>query len=429
MTDIHIMRVDSTEIGYGRMGVMVDRGFRALGYDVSNEIDSEPGGTVLHCSTPAHLLRYRQGQRLILNSMWESATLPESFRESLHLFDLIVVPSQQNVELFGQWHDNVQMVPLGIDPLLWKPTERTIDPHQFRFLIGGSGPRKGPDLAYQAFRNAFPDGSWDGPEPWLVIKSPRHSPFQGERITQINGRLPGEEEVRLYETSHCYLQPSRGEGFGLQPLQAIAQGLPTILTDAHGHASFAHLGIPISATLTPTIPGSFMFGDAGDWWEPSLEELTEQMRWVYDNYTAACATAMVNARIAHREFTWDETVRKMVEVIGPLKPYEGSGEWMTPEIKLYQIVLNRRHGADIAGKSYSWEAFTPYHVPADIKRILFDGGYLDPSCIHGDAGLLPEQVQEAGLLSGAESFCGTCHQRLGSQPTRADLLEIEYNLA
>ncbi len=422
---LHLMRVDAAQIGYGRMGVNVEKSLRALGYEVSTSQDDPPAGTVLHCSTPAHLLRYRAGQRLVLNTMWETTHLPEAMREILHLFDTILVPSVQNLELFGEFHPDVHYVPLGIDPERWKPTLRTPPTHRFEFLIGGSGVRKGPDLAYKAFRAAFPEGSWDGPTPWLTFKSPNPSPFFGQNISQVNGKIPAEDEIALYERAHCYLQPSRGEGFGLQPLQAIAQGLPTILTAAHGHASFAEYGIPIDSQLVPTIPGSFMFGEAGDWWEPDVDQLAEKMRWVYDNYNIASTMAWSSAQVVHETFTWDNTARAMMTAIGPLSDYTGPGDWVTPEIKLYRIVLNRHHAAEVAGAAYRWEPFTDYWVSSDLKRILFEGGFLDPSCVFGDSGLLKEQVEASGLLSGAESFCGTCNQRLGTQPTRADVLYAE----
>ena len=424
---LQLMRVDSKQIGYGRMGVYLDQEIRKLGYRVSNSLDDEPAGTVLHASTPSHLLRYYEGQRLVLLSMWEASTLPEAFREAIHLFDLLIVPSMQNLELFSQHHPNVAYVPLGIDPEIWKPTHRTAPGQRFEFLIGGTGARKGPDLAYKAFRMAFPNGSWgDGPEPWLTFKSPKANPFHGERISQINGRLSGEDEIALYARAHCYLQPSRGEGFGLQPLQAIAQASPTILTDAHGHASFAQYGIPISAKLAPTVPGSFFFGEAGDWWEPDVDELADRMRQVYDNYPEACGNAWESAEVVSREFTWEQTAKKVMRLLDPLPPYIGSGRLLRPEMKLFRVVLNRPHAADIAGHSYRWEAFQEAYVPADVKRILFDGGYLDPSCIEGDAGLTKAEVEAAGYVSGAESYCGTCSQRLGTQPTRADDLESEW---
>lgn len=428
--DLQLLRVPTMSIGYGRMGMMVDEAIRRLGVTVSNDIEGDPAGTVLLCSTPAHLRKYRKGQRLTVLTMWESMNLPEAFRESLHLFDTVIVPSEQNVELFSAYHDNVHYVPLGIDPQVWKPTPRKPFERRFVFLVGGSGPRKGVDLAYKAFRAAFPDGSWgDGPEPWLYIKSPRTNPFHGERIMQINGKLSDEDEVALYADAHCYLQPSRGEGFGLQPLQALAQGCPTILTAAHGHMAFARYGLGVSATATNTIPGSFMYGEAGQWWEPSLDELTAQMRHVYDQYELERNIAWTNAAYIGQSLTWDRCAEGILGALPLLAPYVGDGSWLVPEQKLYRVVLNRHHAADIAGSSYRWEPFTDYYVPADIKRILFDGGFLDPSCVIHDPGLTPAEIASAELPSGADSFCGTCHQRLGSQPTRADIIEQELNHA
>lgn len=424
MSDLQLLRVPSMEIGYGRMGLMVEAELRRLGVSLSTDVEDDPAGTMLLCSTPAHLLRYREGQRLTILTMWEASNLPEPFRESLHLFDLVLVPSIQNVELFQPFHPDVRFVPLGIDPSVWFPTPRQQPKGKFTFLIGGSGPRKGLDVAYRAFQIAFPDGSWgDGPEPWLMMKSPRHTPFAGPRIMQINGRLPALDEVALYASAHCYLQPSRGEGFGLQPLQAIAQGCPTILTDAHGHASFAPLGIGIPATLVDTKPGAFMYGEAGQWWEPNLDAMVEAMREVYENYERVTTDAWANAAVAQREFTWARTAERLMHEIGDLPAYSGSGQWLIPKTKKYRIILLKHHAADIAGHSYRWEPHVEYWVTADIKRILFDAGLLHPDCIFGDEGLTDEQIAEQEKQSGREAFCPTCHQQLNSRPSKADLIE------
>jgi len=414
------------ELGYGRMGTEIVNSMRRLGVDFRTD-QNEATGTHLHLSVPAHLLGWYDSQRLICMSMFESMHVPEAFRETIHHFDTFIVPSEQNRELFSQYHDDVRVVSLGVDPQVWKPTPRKPPTHRFEFLIGGSGLRKGGDVAYRAFNRAFPDGSWgDGPEPWLIMKSPRPNDFFGQRVMQINGRLPAEDEVALYENAHCYLQPSRGEGFGLQPLQAIVQGCPTILTDAHGHKAFSHLGIPLDSTLTDTPRGSFMLGDAGQWWEPDEDQLAERMRDVYENYDWHVHRAQHNAVNALQRFTWDNTARQVLDILGDLPSYSGHGRWVTPTIKKYRMRLNRSHTAQIAGHTYAWEAFTDYLVPADVKRIMFEAGFLDPECIaEEDPGLTDEQVERAGLLSGTESFCGTCHQMIGSGIQRADLLLAE----
>ena len=185
-------------------------------------------------------------------------------------------------------------VPLGVDTERWVYVPRTMPTTRFNFLIGGRGQRKGTDLAYKAFRKCFPNNSWpeDMPVPYLILKSPRPEDHYGDRIENVGGYLDGPDERDLYASAHCYLAPSRGEGFGLQPLQAMAQGLPTILTAADGHEAFAKYGMGLSSKLEKA--GYFIYGD-GEWWEPDFDELCDTMLWTYYNYAEAVEMAKTNA--------------------------------------------------------------------------------------------------------------------------------------
>ena len=210
-------------------------------------------GHVAWISTPGHYRGHWQGQTTSLLSMWESNLLPEPFRESLDVFDTVVVPSEQNQELFSRYHPNVKYVPLGIDPAQWFPVPRpTLEDEHFTFFISGGGHRKGSELVIDAFRKVFDSRVPDGPAPRLFVHSAKASEFpMDERIHLITGKLTDEEERALYAMAHVYVQPSRGEGFGLRPLQAMAQGCPTIATNAHGHAAYGdldHLPARLDAT-------------------------------------------------------------------------------------------------------------------------------------------------------------------------------------
>jgi glycosyltransferase involved in cell wall biosynthesis len=441
MTLLHV--VGGAHIGYGRMGVYLAKEMREKGITVYDSIADAPETRVLSAevlekygnrdpgitnviawaSVPTHARGWWEGQVPIILTMWETTHLPEQFRENIHEFDTVIVPSQQNKELFSRFHKNVKYIPLGIDPVRWAYRERQEASTRFNFLIAGTGERKGTDLAVKAFRAAFPEGSWpeDYPVPYLVMKGLKPEDFYGDRIERISGRLSGEEEANLYATAHCYLQPSRGEGFGLQPLQAIAQGIPTILTDAHGQAGFASLGMGLSSTLVKA--GYFIYGAAGEWWEPDFDELVDTMRWVYYNYEDATRRAYWASSIARRDWTWERSAEKFVEAIGPerMGPYEGIKRWHIPQTKLFKVVTNCDTTSDIGGNIYVFEKGVEQYQPADVKRILFESGKLDPSCMTGDdTGLLPEQVAKVHIHTVLASFCPTCHQKLGSGYTMAD---------
>ena len=440
LTLLHV--VGGGHIGYGRMGIYIAKELRKSGVTVYDSIGDAPGqptlagqalevwgertpgmtNVVAWASVPTHARGWWQGQVPIILTMWEATVLPEAFRENLHEFDTVIVPSMQNVELFSKFHPNVKYLPLGVDPEKWHYVERRAPLTRFNFLISGSGPRKGTDLAVKAFRLAFPEGSWGmGPTPYLQMKQHKPEDFYGKRIELISGRLTGEDERDLYANAHVYVQPSRGEGFGLQPLQAMAQGLPTILTDAHGHAAFAHYGRGLSTTMSQS--AYFIYGDAGDWWEPDLDELVDTMRWMYDHYDEEAERARVNSPLVIEEFNWAKTANGFADLIGRdrLGPYMGNHEWYTPEVRLFPVVTRVPHQADIGGLIYIFEEGVEQYVPADVKRILFDGGKLDPVCLTGeDTGLSKAQLLKLPTYSDIHAYCPTCYQKLGSGVTKKD---------
>lgn len=464
---ITLLYVPSRAMGYGRAGCDLAQDLAEQGVTVYDDLgtppedftlnegdkkvaqgrlaSASPTAAVCWVSVPTHARWWWKGQHASVLTMWEASFLPEAFRDTLHEFDQIIVPSEHNVELFSRYHDNVSYLPLGVRAEQWNYVPRQAPESVFRFLHAGSGSRKGPDVAYKAFRTIF-QGMWDsnhqwtgtGPEPWLVMKNPKGEEWYGNNIEMVSGRLSDAEEVALYESCHAMVMPSRGEGFGLQPLQAIAQGIPTILTDAHGHHGFADLGIPIGWDWADA--DYFIYGDAGQWWEPRFDEICEAMWDVYQRYDYHEGRAVASAVIVAADWTSSRTAEKFRDLLAPhltepLLP--ASPGYMVPYQKRYLVRVNQPWKADIVNEQFFWKPGQDYWELADVKRILFEAGVLDPSCLQQyvigqetgamDIGLTPAQLERIPDYSAAHAHCMTCGQRLNSQPTKADdiLAEME----
>lgn len=432
----------NAKIGYGRMGSKLHQALTRAGVEVFDDIDepAEAYGSeesyryarsymgdgqhrgvardVCHVTFPSHVRGQYEGQRLHAFSMYETSRLPEEFRDRFDAFETMIVPSEQNVELFSPYHDNVHLVPLGVDPADWHFTPR-VDPRPvFRFLCGGTGARKGTDLAFKAFQTVFPHWEEMDPVPEMVFKNPRGENLHAPWSRMVTGFLDDDEERALYARCHVYVQPSRGEGFGLQPLQAIAQGMPTILTDAHGHAGFAHLGIGIPATHVPA--GQFIHGHSGDWWEPDFEALCEAMHDTYHNYDAHAVHARASAETVTRDWTWDHTAHGLLHALPALTDdLVTSRVWQPVDRRLFRVVVNDENRFELNGVHYRMLPGVDYYEPADVKRMLFEANRLAVSCLD-DPGLSESQVARIDAYKAEHSYCPTCRQRLNTLPTRSD---------
>lgn len=102
---------------------------------------------------------------------------------------------------------------------------------------------------------------------------------------------------QLFKAAHCFVLPSRGEGWGRPHVEAMAMGLPVIATNWSGHTEYLkpHNGypLPILPGLVP-VPANSAF--AGHLWaDPDHEALRELMRHVQTHREEAAAKGK-NAR-------------------------------------------------------------------------------------------------------------------------------------
>lgn len=426
--NLNVGYMRSTETGYGRMSHLLVEAMKKQGVSVSpcseteNDADFPMHANALWMGSPSHVRGWWEGQRSHVLTMWEGTALPGGFRENMHGFDTVIVPSQQNLELFSQFHPNVKKVGLGIDPNDWHYQDRPEVGTEFRFMCAGQGLRKGIDVAMRAFDTVF--GSYvpkaNEPIPTLTVKNRTHmKEAKSDRIYEISGTLDAADEIALYANAHCFLGLARGEGWGLMPFQAIAQGCPTILVDAHGQAEFAHLAATrISTTLTKA--PSFIFGDAGDWWEPNFDEVCESMWDMYVNYEDYLQPAKFAAAVVAEGYTWDVQAVELVNAIGGPQaltaPDLTTRKWHKCDVQLFRIVANRDCAYEINGVMHTFQKGVEYYELADIKRMMFEADQLDPICLSdlNESGLLPHQQSDSERYKSQHERCYACGQRYNS---------------
>jgi glycosyltransferase involved in cell wall biosynthesis len=266
------------------------------------------------------LFAKNSGRRRIGFTMLEVDRLPASWVEQANLMDELWAPTDWGAEMFraSGVARPVFTVPLGVDLARFSPgpprtrlTERTIFLSVFEW-----GPRKGWDLLLRAYREAFqPDDPVllllkvdcrdpaASPLPLLHAALPAPAPPVG---LIYNRPLGAAQLAELYRSADCFVLPSRGEGWCMPALEAMACGLPAIVTAWSGPTAFvsAACGYPLAVRgLVPGDPAEPLYRGAR-WAEPDHEHLVELLRRVHARRDEARARGAQAAATA-RQWSWD----------------------------------------------------------------------------------------------------------------------------
>ena len=334
-----------------------------------------PDGVVLdprasvsvHMGVPFTVKGFYEGAHRVLFSMWETTRLPTRFAAWLCNFDQVLVPCQHNVEVFGPYHPNVSHVPLGVDTTLWTVGSRA-ENQKFRFHAAGSlWWRKGLDIVVRAFANAGLDAELHlkvAPHASDVPKQewPKGVVFHRQWMDQ-------QQVVDWFRQADCFVAPTRGEGFGLIPLQAIAAGVPTIITASSGQAQFAHL----AQVVVPhkSVPADRYGG--GNWDEADMDALVEAMRDMFHNRDRHKQQAVAAARRAD-EFSWGQAAQKLVAAL-PEGRKLVDPTFVNADVNI-KVRVTRRCNPSINGKHRLFVPGEEYTVGEGFYALLRDGGYL-----------------------------------------------------
>lgn len=252
-------------------------------------------------------------------SMWESTLVPPDHVDEINLTaKLQLVPCHENVAAFVQCGVRVPVRVLhhGINskrfPLLHRP-----DRDHFTFgTFGDLAPRKGIDVLMRAFLDEFRPSE----DVRLAMKSNKPLDVPDDpRIEVVTNFLDDAALLDFLERLDVYVLPSRGEGFGLTGLEAMATGLPLIATNWSGPVEYldpadSH---PLAYKLVPArmSNGVRYFGE---WAEPDYEHLRQLMRQSVENRAETRDMGLRAGRRVHRNWTWEKAARQLIGYLDEL---------------------------------------------------------------------------------------------------------------
>jgi len=226
----------------------------------------------------------------------------------------------------------INIAPGGVDLGIFNPYREPFIPKEdiFRFLFLGKWEiRKGADIVCKAFADEF--NYKEKVELMLVTESIKmfNNTFNIYKellslnlnpdkapIRVIEGIIPNYRDMgRVYTSCDAFVSPTRGEGWNLPLIEAMASGLPSIATNWSAHTDYANKDncyMLDKFELKPAVHPQQMsqiFLQFGKWAEPDIKEVREKMRYIFDNQEEAKKLGMKAMRDM-KDWTWDCAAKK-----------------------------------------------------------------------------------------------------------------------
>jgi len=264
-------------------------------------------------------------------TMLEVTGMPRDWVAGCNAMDEVWVPSSFNVETFraGGVKVPIRVMPLGVDIDYFHPNitaSRASD--RFTFLsVFEWGPRKNPEMLLRAFTEEFTKAD----DVMLLLSITNRDPsvnvrHEIERLELPDGPPmvvmvnPGFSEYQmgaLYRSADCFVLPTRGEGWGMPVLEAMACGLPAIATSYGGPADYLHddIGYPLNVRSLVPARGWRPYHDGFEWAEPDDDHLRFRMREVFDRPEKAHLRGLAAAAEVASNYTWEHAARRVKQRI------------------------------------------------------------------------------------------------------------------
>jgi hypothetical protein len=350
----------------------------ALGYGTHNAfmkkycqriMELDVNAKVALCITVADKFMPLPDKINILFSMWEFNDLPSAFIKGINKADVILVPSRFCYDLFKRYTEKpIYVCWEGIEPETFPFYQRKIPNakygEKFRFLwLGAPNPRKGYMSVLEAIKlieqvpyleiyikttapkktkwYLYPTLFWRRIKMLLRANDKRYEfeqlkksikrmtmPEIADKV-QIFGKykniivdtrkLPAEELTKLYNSAHCFLLPTLGEGWGLTLCEAMATGCPSIATNVTGVREFFNedVGYEIKYEVKEIKQGDFR--DYPDLkttgYFPDTKDFIGKMIYIYQHYQEALNKGKRASERIHNKFTWDKSALRLKEII------------------------------------------------------------------------------------------------------------------
>jgi glycosyltransferase involved in cell wall biosynthesis len=284
--------------------------------------------------TPPFAFERREGTLNVGITTWETTRIPPDWVKLCNSMNELWVASRFNERAFIESgvKTPIKILPYGVDTDTYHRSAEPIPfipgtavPSKmlrsfFCFLsIGALYPYKGYDALLSAYIQEF-----SPKEPVMLLLKVYHYFDRGhEDLRQVIRSICDRRGVRkpphifvirhtlerempgLMQLSDAYISTSRGEGFCLPLLEAMAMGKIVLSVAFGGPRDYLREdnSFFIDHKEVPVVKGTHPYHNIGSWAEPDVEHIRHQMRWVFEHPAEAAVRAEKAAKDVRTSWT------------------------------------------------------------------------------------------------------------------------------
>lgn len=283
--------------GFGYAREMCEKSIAELGHEV---VYLDPTADVeINFIQPQHV-KWSGCDYRVLYLPWESTTIPDAWVEAMNEVDEVWTPSP----VIAGWYADagvtkpIHVYEHGVDDV-WQPLRRSTNGRFRVFHHGAEGLRKGGEQALAAFQRVL----WDEYAAIVFKMVLAQFAIQNTHRMELHpGKYTIDELVSLYHSCNLMLYPSWGEGFGLTPLQAMATGMPVVITK--GWAPYEHLLKEHNLIDSELAVSPWQDHHPGKMFKPDFPDLVDKLRYQWENKEDMAEEAFELSHKVHEEYSW-----------------------------------------------------------------------------------------------------------------------------
>ncbi len=293
--EIYPNHIDKTDVPHNILQC-INKNPRNLGKIViSEESLWSPGAKIYFPLTTVT----QPDQIRISYSMLESTLIPPEWVMKLNIYyDMVVVPDPFLVDVYKKSGVQIPVfvLPLGLylKEFLRQPLKAERNPVMVFANFSSALDRKNQLVLIRAFAKVL--GNVQDAALWIncrngedTMKKNLFAEIQKLNCSNIHlteFKLKNDAYLKNFQTVDCYVSLSKGEGFSIQPREAMALGIPVIVTDNTGQTTICNSNL-VKTVQSAILEPAYYFDrkiSSGDRFNCDEETASAALLDVYTNY-------------------------------------------------------------------------------------------------------------------------------------------------